>query len=183
MKLAQFSVKRPVTIFMVVLIVLLLGSVSFSKLAIDLMPDIEIPIVAVVTPYEGAGPEEVEKTVTKLYESQMASLSGVDTIISQSSAGQSMIMLQFNFGTNLDEAVNTIRERIGMFSMMMPDKVSDSTIVKMDMNSMPIMMLTVSGDRHLDDVRKIVDDTIAPDRKSTRLNSSHVKRSRMPSSA
>lgn len=162
MKLAQFSVKRPVTIFMVVLIVLLLGSVSFSKLAIDLMPDIEIPIVAVVTPYEGAGPEEVEKTVTKLYESQMASLSGVDTIISQSSAGQSMIMLQFNFGTNLDEAVNTIRERIGMFSMMMPDKVSDSTIVKMDMNSMPIMMLTVSGDRHLDDVRKIVDDTIAP---------------------
>lgn len=162
MKLAQFSVKRPVTIFMVVLIVLLLGGVSFSKLAIDLMPDIEIPIVAVVTPYEGAGPEEVEKTVTKLYESQMASLSGVDTIISQSSAGQSMIMMEFNFGTNLDEAVNSIRERIGMFSMVMPDKVSDSTIVKMDMNSMPIMMLTVSGDRHLDDVRKIVDDTIAP---------------------
>ena len=162
MKLAQFSVKRPVTIFMVVLIVLLLGGVSFSKLAIDLMPDIEIPIVAVVTPYEGAGPEEVEKTVTKVYESQMASLSGVDTIISQSSAGQSMIMLQFNFGTNLDDSVNAIRERIGMFSMMMPDKVSDSTIVKMDMNSMPIMMLTVSGDRHLDDVRKIVDDTIAP---------------------
>ena len=162
MKLAQFSVKRPVTIFMVVLIVLLLGGVSFSKLAIDLMPDIEIPIVAVVTPYEGAGPEEVEKTVTKLYESQMASLSGVDTIISQSSAGQSMIMMEFNFGTNLDEAVNSIRERIGMFSMVMPDKVSDSTIVKMDMNSMPIMMLTVSGDRHLDDVRKIVDDTVAP---------------------
>ena len=94
MSMAKLSVKRPITILMIVLIVLLLGGVSFSKLAIDLMPDIEIPIVAVVTTYDGAGPEEVEKTVTKTYESQMVTIGGVDSIISQSSAGSSMIMLQ-----------------------------------------------------------------------------------------
>ncbi len=162
MSMAKLSVKRPITILMIVLIVLLLGGVSFSKLAIDLMPDIEIPIVAVVTTYDGAGPEEVEKTVTKTYESQMVTIGGVDSIISQSSAGSSMIMLQFDFGTNLDEAVNSVRDKLGMVQMMMPDDVGDSTIVKMDMNSMPIMMLTVAGDRHLDDIRRIVDDTIAP---------------------
>lgn len=162
MSIAKLSVKRPITILMIVLIVLLLGGVSFSKLAIDLMPNIEIPIVAVITTYDGAGPEEVEKTVTKPFESQMVTISGIDSVISQSSAGSSMIMLQFNYGTNLDEAVNSVRDKLGMIQMMMPDGVGDSTIMKLDMNSMPIMMLTVSGDRHLDDVRKIVDDTIAP---------------------
>lgn len=162
MNIAKFAVRKPVTILMIVLIVLLLGGVSFSKLAVDLMPDIELPMVAVITQYEGAGPEEVEKTVSKMYESQLATIGGIDTISSQSSAGQSIILMMFDFGTNLDEAVNSCRDKLGFVQDFMPDKVGNSTIIKMDMNSMPIVMLTVSGDRHLDDVRKIVDDTIAP---------------------
>lgn len=162
MSIAKFSVKKPVTILMVVLVVLLLGSVSFSKLAVDLMPNIEMPIVAVMTSYEGAGPEEVEKTVTKMYESQLATIGGIDTISSTSSAGQSMIIMMFDYGTNLDEAVNSCRDKLGFVRDMMPDAVGTSTIVKMDMNSMPVMVLTVSGNRHIDDVRKIVDDELVP---------------------
>ena len=164
MNIGKFSVKRPVTIVMVVIIMLLFGMVSLSMMTVDLLPEMELPIMVVYTNYDGAGSEEVESKITKVIEQQCASVAGIDSISSQSMAGTSLVILQFNYGTNLDEATNSVRDALSMASMMMPGEAGDSEIIKMSMDSMPIMYIGVSSDtgRNIDEIRKIVDDTIAP---------------------
>lgn len=164
MNIGKFSVKRPVTIIMVVVIMLMFGMVSLSMLAVDLLPDMELPIMLVYTTYDGAGAEEVESKVTRTIEQQCATISGIDSINSQSMSGTSIVMLSFNYGTNLDEATNSVRDALSMAEMLMPDGVGDSSIMKMSMDSMPIMYIGIASDngRDIDEIRKIVDDTIAP---------------------
>ena len=154
MNIGKFSVKRPVTVAMAALVLILFGIVSFTRMSVDLMPEMELPILAVIAPYDGAGPEEVEEMVTKPIESNMAGISGIDTISSISSAGSSIVMMMFDYGTNLDAATNSVRDKLETAKMMMPSEVDDITILKLDMNSMPILMVGVSGDRSLDDVKK-----------------------------
>lgn len=162
MNIGKFSVKRPVTITMCVLVLIMFGVVSFTRMSVDLMPKMDLPVLALIASYDGAGPEEVEEKVTKPIESSMASISGIDSISSTSSAGSSVVILMFNYGTNLDAATNSVRDKIEQAKFMIPSEVENISIMKMDMNSMPIMMLGVSGDRSLADVRKIVDDKISP---------------------
>ena len=162
MNIGKFSVKRPVTVAMAALVLILFGIVSFTRMSIDLMPKMELPIMAVMTTYDGAGPEEVEDLITKPIESSIAGISGIDMIQSFSSAGSSVVMMSFDYEINMDTATNAVRDKLEMARMMMPSDVGDSTILKLDMNSMPILMVGVSGDRSLDDVKKIVDDKIIP---------------------
>lgn len=162
MNIGKFSVKRPVTVAMAALVLILFGIVSFTKMSIDLMPKMDLPIMAVMTSYDGAGPEEVEERVTKPIESSMAGISGMNTISSMSSAGSSIVMVMFEYGTNLDTATNDIRDALEMAKMMIPEEAQDISILKLDINSLPIMTIGVSGDRSLEDVNKIVEDTIAP---------------------
>ncbi len=162
MNIGKFSVKRPVTISMIVLIIIMFGMVSFSKMSVDLMPEMEFPILAVLTTYEGAGPEEVEENVTKPIEESMASVSGIDSITSISSSGMSIVIMMFDYDIDLDSATNSVRDKIEQAKFSLPDEVDDISVMKMDMNSMPIMMVTVSGERSLNDIKTIVDDTIAP---------------------
>jgi len=162
MNIGKFSVKRPVTIAMTVLIVLMFGVVSFTKMSIDLLPKIELPMLLVMTNYDGAGPEEVETKVTKPLESALASVSGIETIASSSAAGSSIVMLTFEFGTDLAEATNYVRDSVEMAKMMMPSDIGDVTIMKLNMDSMPILMIGISGERSLSDIRSIADEKIAP---------------------
>ena len=162
MNIGKFSVKRPVTIAMAALVLILFGVVSFSRMAIDLMPKMDLPIMAVLTTYDGAGPEEVEERVTKPLESSMASISGISSISSTSSAGNSVVLLMFDYGTDLDSATNDVRDALEFTKMMVPEEAQDFTILKMDINSMPIITLSVSGDRSLEDIKKIVEDKVAP---------------------
>lgn len=162
MNIGKFSVKRPVTITMCVLVLIMFGVVSFTRMSVDLMPKMDLPVLALIATYDGAGPEEVEEKVTKTIESSMASISGIDSISSISSAGSSVVILMFNYGTNLDAATNSVRDKIEQAKFMLPSEVDNISVMKMDMNSMPIIMLGVSGDRSLADVRKIVDDKITP---------------------
>ncbi len=162
MNIGKFSVKRPVTIAMASLVLILFGVVSFTRMAIDLMPKMDLPIMAVMTSYDGAGPEEVEQRVTKPLEASMAGISGMNSITSISSAGSSVVMVMFEYGTNLDTATNDIRDALEMAKMMVPEEAQDISILKLDINSLPIITIGVSGDRSLEDVNKIVEDTIAP---------------------
>ena len=162
MNIGKFSVKRPVTIAMAALVLILFGVVSFSRMAIDLMPKMDLPIMAVLTTYDGAGPEEVEERVTKPLESSMASISGISSISSTSSAGNSVVLLMFDYGTDLDSATNDVRDALELTKMMVPEEAQDFTILKMDINSMPIITLGVNGDRSLEDIKKIVEDKVAP---------------------
>ena len=87
---------------MVVVIMLMFGMVSLSMMSVDLLPDMDLPIMLVYTTYDGAGAEEVETKVTKVIEQQCASVSGIDSISSQSASGVSIVILQFNYGTDLN---------------------------------------------------------------------------------
>ena len=163
MNIGKFSVKRPVTIAMLALVVIMFGVVSFTHMSIDLMPEMELPMLVIIDSFDGAGPEEIETTITKPIESAMASVSGVDTISSTSAAGYSMVMLLFDYGTNMDTATNSVRDQLDLVKLGMPDEAKDNiSIVKMNMDSMPIMMIGISGDRSLDDVKKIVEEKISP---------------------
>ena len=162
MNIGKFSVKRPVTIAMAALVLILFGVVSFTRMSIDLMPKMDLPIMAVMTNYDGAGPEEVEERVTKPLESSMASISGMSGITSISSAGNSVVMIMFDYGTNLDSATNDVRDALEFAKMILPEEAQDITILKLDINSMPIITLGVNGDRSLEDVKKIVEEKVAP---------------------
>lgn len=162
MKISNLSVNRPVGILMVVLIVLLLGAVSLSKLSIDLLPEMNIPVAVVITSYEGVGPEEIEKIVTTPIEGQLATLEGVTGITSQSSSGTSAVVAQFTWGTDMDQAMINMREKVDFVEPFLPSDVSQPMVFKMDTNMMPIMMLGVEGNYDLDQLKRIVEDKIQP---------------------
>ena len=112
MKLVDVSVKRPVGIIILAIALLVLGAVSLNGLALDLLPDIEFPVAAVLTSYPGAGPEEVENLVTRPLEGALATLEGLENLQSISVAGQSIVIVQFKFGTSLDFALLDIRDKV-----------------------------------------------------------------------
>ena len=159
---ARFSVKKPVTITMIVLIIILLGVVSLSKLQIDLMPSIELPYAMVQTTYEGAGPEEIEKLITKPLEQVVVTIENIDTISSISNEGSSILLLQFKFNTDMDNATLQMREKIDMIKGYLPEGTSSPIVAKLDPNSFPIMQLAVSGKGDIYTTQKIAEDVIQP---------------------
>jgi hydrophobic/amphiphilic exporter-1 (mainly G- bacteria), HAE1 family len=160
--LSKFSVKKPVTITMMILIVLLLGAVSLSKLNVDLMPSIELPYVMVQTTYSGAGPEEIENLVSKPLEQILATVENIDTIVSISNEGSSIVLMQFNFGTDMDETVLQMREKIDMIKGYLPDGTTSPTVMKLDPNSMPIIQLAISSKGDIYTTQKIAEDVVQP---------------------
>ena len=110
--MTKSAVNRPVTTVMCVLIVFLAGIFAYSSLELAYMPSVDLPVALVSTTYSGTGPEEMEDLVTKPIEQTMATLTGVDTITSQSSTGSSMVAVQFVDGTDIDSAVNDMRDKL-----------------------------------------------------------------------
>ena len=159
---AKFSVKKPVTITMMILIVILLGAVSLSKLQVDLMPSIELPYVMVQTSYSGAGPEEIENLLSKPLEQTLATVENIETIISISNEGSSIILMQFNFNTDMDDTVLQMREKIDMIKGYLPDGTTSPIVMKLDLNSMPIIQLAISSKGDIYTTQKIAEDVIQP---------------------
>ena len=121
MNIIKLAVKRRVTVMMLFVCIVMLGLVSFSRLGMDLMPDMEIPVAMVMTTYSGAGSEEVETMITETIETAVASVEGVQDIYSMSSTGSSMVMVQYDWGTDLDIAGLNLRERVAMVEGYLPD--------------------------------------------------------------
>uniref|UniRef100_UPI00195B43CD efflux RND transporter permease subunit n=1 Tax=Desulforadius tongensis TaxID=1216062 RepID=UPI00195B43CD len=161
MKIADFSVDRPVAISMLIVAMVILGIVSLPKLAVDLYPDMELPVAVVVTAYEDADPAEVEKVVTKPLEAAVGTASNIKEIQSISSAGNSLIILLFEWGTDMDDAAIEVREKIDMFRDVLPSDVGSPRVMKMDPNNAPIMLYTLSGD-DLVTLDKLAEDTVKP---------------------
>ncbi len=160
MKLAQFSVNRPVTTVMIFIAGIVLGVVSISLLGIDLMPDFEIPAVSVMTFYEGAGPEEIETLITEPLEDALSTISGVDEVISMSKEGLSAITLRFKWGQNIDESINDIRDKIDQAKTMMPEEADEPSIIKFDIAMQPIMIIAVTAQENYPNLQTIVKDDI-----------------------
>lgn len=145
MRLVDGSVKRPVAVFMIVLAVLAMGFVSFQNLAVDLMPEIELPIVVVATSYSGAGPQEVEQLITRPLEASLSSLQGLDTMQSSSRSGSSLVMMLFATGTDLNTALADIRDKVDQVRPILPDDASDPSVLRFDPNQIPVMFLGLTG--------------------------------------
>lgn len=159
----KFSIKRPVTIFMCMCVIVILGIVSISKMDNELMPSMEIPVAAIITTYSGAGPEEVESLVTNVVEGAISSVENLDTFSSTSSEGMSLVIVQFNYGTDMEKAVTHIRDKISSVSRMLPDDVEDPTILKMDMNAQAIAQVGITSDVVKDqNLKALVEEQIKP---------------------
>ncbi|MEL7648269.1 MAG: efflux RND transporter permease subunit [Sedimentibacter sp.] len=160
--LARFSVKKPVTITMMILIVIVLGAISLSKLSIDLLPNIELPIAVVQTTYSGAGPEEIENLITIPMEQAVGTIENIDTITSRSNDGSSLLIMQFDFGTDMDNATLQMREKIDLIKGYLPSGASTPIVMKIDLDSMPIVQLAVSSKGSLQTTQKLAEDIIQP---------------------
>lgn len=159
---ARFSVKKPVTITMMILIVIVLGVVSFSKLQIDLLPQMELPYVMVQTSYQGAGPEEIENMISKPLEQTLSTVENIEAVISISNEGSSLVLMQFAFNTDMDEVMLQMREKIDMIKGFLPEGTSSPLVLKLDPNAMPIIQLAVSSKGDLHTSQKIAEDVISP---------------------
>lgn len=161
MTLPQKIMARPILVLIVFALLAIIGLFTLNNLAISLMPDIDSPFINVNCTYKNAGPETVEKSVTRLLEGALVSTSGLKTMTSTSSEGQSSISLEFNYGKDLDVAVNDIRDKLDRVKRNLPDDADTPAIFKMDADAMPIMRLAVRGNRSADDLKEIAEDDIA----------------------
>lgn len=162
MNIPELAVRRSVTVFMIVIALVVLGAVSLGRLALDMIPNISVPVAAVMTDYPGASPEEVEKSVTKPLEEVLATLNNVDSITSTSQSGSSTVVLMFDWGTDMDFATLQMREKIDMVRGMLPDGAGAPMVVKMDPAMMPIVQIGVSGGRDLEELTRLVEEEIKP---------------------
>ncbi|MGM0445647.1 MAG: efflux RND transporter permease subunit [Bacillota bacterium] len=162
MKLSDFSIKRSVTTVMLILLVVILGFISLDRLNIDLLPEINFPGAAVITTYEGAGPEEIESLVSKPLENSLATVTNVKSINSISDAGQSTIIMEFNFGTDMDFAALDMREQTDLVSSFLPDDAQDPLVFKFDPSMIPVLQLGVYSGQNLADLKTNVEDNVVP---------------------
>lgn len=143
-EMTKFSVKKPMTVVVAVILILLLGIVSFTKMQTDLLPSIDLPYAIVMTTYMGASPEEVEMTVSKPLEQSMATINHIKSINSVSNENVSMVMLQFSDEVNMDSVTIDIREKLDMLtSAWNNERIGSPTIMKLNPDMLPIMVAAV----------------------------------------
>ncbi len=160
MKITDLSLRRPVTVIVVCLALAVLGVFSLGRLAIDMIPDISFPVIVIYTSYPGVSPEEVEENLTKTIENSAASASRVEKISSTSSEGSSLVIVEYQWGTNLAEASNDLRERLDLIRDYIPDEATQPVLFKFDPSMMPIMILSVEGRRDPSSLRYIAENTV-----------------------
>src|SRR3989338_6452163 len=147
MRLPEFSVNRPVTTTMFFIGVLMLGVISLSRLPQELFPSITYPQLTVVTSYENAAPEEVETLITKIIEEAVGTVSNLKRISSVSKEGISIVTAEFNWGTNMDFASLGVREKIDLIKERLPLGSSDPIVMKFNPFELPVVTLSVTGDK------------------------------------
>lgn len=160
MSLTSLSVRRPVTTYMAVMIVLILGVISIFKIPVDLMPEVTFPRVTINTRYENVGSQEIETLITVPVEKAVSSVSGVDDVTSVSVEGRSQVRVGFGWGTNLDEAVSDVREKLDRLRDDLPQDADAPVISKFDANASPIMFIGISGDMDPVSLRQFVEKEI-----------------------
>jgi HAE1 family hydrophobic/amphiphilic exporter-1 len=144
-KLPEFSVKQPVATLMLFLAVIILGAFSLTRLPIDMLPDIEMPAVSILTFWPGASASDVETEVTTPIEDQASMVNNLDTLTSKSLDNLSLVSCKFEWGTDLEEATNDIRDKLELAKKKLPDDAEKPVIFKFSSASIPILVMTVTG--------------------------------------
>ncbi len=163
MNIAKFSVQRPVTILMLFIALLVIGIVSYRGLGLDLLPDLSFPISAVMVSYPGVAPEEIETLITIPLEEVVSTVHRIDKISSISQEGSALLLLSFQWGTNMDIATLEIREKIDQVKRILPEGASEPNVFKFDPSMMPIMVLGMSSQQYkLYELEKFAQDIVKP---------------------
>ena len=158
MSIYKSAINSPITTALVFVAVMILGVFSYIKLPIDQFPEMEPPYISVMTSYAGANSSEIETNVSKLLENSLNSVEGLKEITSTSKDNLSLVTLEFEWGYELDEAVNDIRSSIDMVYDRLPDGVSRPLIFKFNTSSMPIMQYAITAEESYPGLEKILDD-------------------------
>jgi len=162
MKIPEFSVKRKVTTAMLAMILVVLGSIAFTRLGLDFFPDLEFPTVSVITVYRGASSEDIENTITKPLEQIINSVSRVKKVNSMTIEGASVIMVEFEWGTNLDFAAQDIRDQIGLYRSYIPEEATDPLVVKFNFSQFPIIFGGITANMPTVQLKELIEDEVAP---------------------
>lgn len=160
--ISRLSIRRPVTTIMITLMVFIGGIVAYSGLNLSLMPNVDLPIAMVMTTYVGAGPEEIETLVSKPLEEALGTVNNVDTLISMSSADTSIVLIQFVDGTDIDMASLDMRDVIDRVKYSLPSDAGDPTVLKMDMNAIPINLGVKAENLNLNQLNDMMEESIGP---------------------
>ena len=146
MSIPRLAIERPVTMFMLSGVIMLIGGLSLMRLPVDLMPDISLPSITVRVGYPGVGPLEIEELVTRPLEQALSAVAGLERIESNSQEGSSRVTLNFAWGTELNEAADDVRNRLDRVRARFPEEAEAPIMFKFDANTFPIMGVGVEGD-------------------------------------
>ena len=162
MFLPEFSIKKPVTVFMLMAALLIFGAIGFLRLGVDQFPKVEFPIVTVTTMLQGASPEVIEENITDMIEEEVATIEGVRNLTSVSSHGASVVTIEFEMERDIDIAAQDVRDRVASIANFLPEDTDTPIVGKLDMQAQPIMWVAVSGDRPIQDVTRFAEDSLKP---------------------
>ena len=166
--LSKFSVKKPYTVIVAVIIVLILGIISFMNLKTDLLPSIDLPYVVIMTSYPGASPEEIEMIVTKPIEQSIATVNNIKNVSSISRENASIVILEFNRDTNMDSAIIEINAMLDLIKPAWDDyAISSPMTMKLNPDMLPVMISAVDvKDLDVVEISEIVNEKIIPELES-----------------
>ena len=161
MSISKKILEHPILTICVFALIAIVSAFMIGNIKIALMPEMENPMAMVMTTYTNAGPETVEKSVTQVLESGLVSVNNLKKMTSTSSEGSSTIQLEFNYGTDMDVAVNDIRDKLDMVKRQLPDAAGNPSIFQFSSSSMPVMTLAINGNRSAQELKKIAEEQIA----------------------
>lgn len=162
MQLTRLFIQRPILLLVALTAIFILGFKALSGMSTELDPKVELPIINVMTIYPGAGPEEIERTVTRPIEDAASTVSNVTAVDSRSLQDVSFVTVRMKLGTDIDAVAADLRSRLDGIRRDLPQDIQNPQISKFDFNARPVMVLGVTGDRPLQELRRLVDEEIRP---------------------
>ena len=162
MSIPGYSVRNRVTMTMFYLGVIAFGIFSFFRLQLDLYPDMDIPYVVILTTYVGASPADVETLISRPIEQNAVSVTGVKNVMSTSKQNVGIVMLEFDWGYDMDQAEIDTRSKLDLIKGILPDEAEAPIVIAMDPSMQPIVLFNLTADMAASELRKIAEDDIQP---------------------
>ncbi|HEY6953035.1 MAG TPA: efflux RND transporter permease subunit, partial [Bacteroidota bacterium] len=162
MWLTRLALRYPISTFLFAVTILVLGYVSFQQLPVDLLPNISVPVVTTITFYTGAGPLDMEQSVTRIVERGVSSVNDVNYVQSSTKEGISQVRINFNWDANLDVGLVDVVQRVNRVLNLLPDGVQQPQVLRFDLNSLPVCNIAVSGDMDERDLYDLAFNVIEP---------------------
>jgi HAE1 family hydrophobic/amphiphilic exporter-1 len=161
MSLTKTSIKRPLTIVMAFLVLIMFGWIGYTKMSADTMPKMDIPVLSIETVWQGAGPEDIDKQISEKIEEKVSAVSKVKETSTYSQESSSVVVIQFEYGTDINTVINDVKSKVDEVKSELPSDSETPAVIKMDvMNASAIGRLVISGGKSNDDLMKYAEDVV-----------------------